>query len=256
MNLPVIVTAFKIFFRVKGGILGPLVLLLTLYLVEGSFWQGLIDKSPTIADYHHLDLLFYSLTSLTIFQITSVAGDPDSLSGHIENGSLTMYLLNPCPYLERMLSIQIAAIAARSLVFLPLLFLILWFVGFPFSANQVLGLVAILPLAGLLNFLINSIISMLSFWLNGSYAFVQIKETLFWVLSGALIPLDFLPIQLSSILKFFPPAYVVYFPARIFIGKEDFWPIASGSIGSLAIFFTVYGLIMGRGLVKFQSHGG
>ncbi|RZK69632.1 MAG: hypothetical protein EOO85_22180, partial [Pedobacter sp.] len=155
-----------------------------------------------------------------------------------------------------LVSIQIGAVAARTLVFLPLLLIVLWAFDYRLSANNLTSLIILLPISGVLNFLINSIISMLSFWLNGSYAFVQVKETLFWILSGALIPLDFLAPAFTASLKFFPPAYVVYYPVRLFMGKSIPLPVIAGSILCLGIFLLIYGLIMRQGLKKFQSHGG
>ena len=257
MNLTLMHLASVTFYRVRGSLLGPAVFLTMMFAIEGSFWSQLSAKEDgSVGTYSTSQLLFYSFCALLIHQWTSCSGETDSLAAKIESGALDRYLLRPISFLQHMTHVQLGVVLARSLTLLPVLLAIgLLLRPEGFSVGW-LALVVIIPLAGIMNFLLNNTLAALTFYFRESYAFVSFKETLFWVLSGTLIPLDFFPTFIQQALPYFPPAYVVYYPTQILLGRAEPLPVFVGmAILTVACWF-VFTLVWGRGLGRYQAFGG
>ncbi len=100
-------------------------------------------------------------------------------------------------------------------------------------------------LAWLINFCFTALIGLSAFLVEETSAFEWIYSKFILLLGGTLIPLDFYPAWLQSVIKTFPFAYTVYGPARLFIDPslERFSNLILGQslwlvvLGSLVYFF-------------------
>lgn len=256
MSYALVKASFRVFFRVRGTVLGPLVFLLIMFSVEGSFWRTVSRAGGGLGGYGTGGLVLYAFTALLISQVTACTGEPDSLSTKVEGGALDAYLLRPLGFLGHMASVQLGTCAARAAALFPLLIGIQIWLGGGVSAAHLAWLLPTLAVGGLLNFLVNGTISNLSFVFRESYAFVIFKETLFWVLSGALIPLDLFPRVVRDALLWFPPAYVVYYPAKVALGAADGAVVLAAATAFLALGAAVFHATFRLGVRRYQAFGG
>jgi ABC-2 type transport system permease protein len=243
--------------RLKGGISGPLVFLGITCLVEGSFWWN-ASANGNVGEYSRIQLLGYSLAALAGSQIVAVSGRSDSLADSIEEGKIDCYLLRPFGFLATLLPYQAGMIMGRMAILGLFLVASALMAGTSALdvAARVLSASFLFLLGGTLNFLINSTLSSLTFWFKESYAFVSFKETLFWVMSGALIPLDLFPEAFSKALKFFPPGYIVFFPCQVLLGRESLWTLLPASLAWVAFSSLVFAMLWKTGLSRYQAYGG
>lgn len=101
------------------------------------------------------------------------------------------------------------------------------------------------------------ILNLLSFWLERSVYLIYFSEGVIALLSGAIVPLDLLP--LKKIWLFLPFRFCGYMPAQVFLGnltlKESMFEFL---IMILWICFFVFlsNFTLKRGLKKFEAAGG
>lgn len=256
MNRELVKASFRVFFRVRGAVLGPLVLLAIMFAVEGSFWWSVSRSSGDLGGYGARGIILYVFAALLVSQITACSGEPDSLSAKIESGRLDAFLLRPTDLFRIMASIQLGMCAARAVTLLPVLFGLELWLAEAVTPARLFWLPPLLSMGALLNLLVNSTISNLTFVFRDSYAFVVLKETLFWVLSGALIPLDLFPGWVRGALTWFPPAYVVYFPTKVALGQEDGGQVLLVGLSFLALAAVTFQVSFRLGVRRYQAFGG
>lgn len=96
--------------------------------------------------------------------------------------------------------------------------LALLFVGpIPFSAVGLAGTALIVAGAFALDFLGYTMIGLLSFWVEDTYAFNLIYSRLVMLLGGMMIPLNVFPEPLASIATALPFSYMIYGPSRMWV---------------------------------------
>jgi len=120
-----------------------------------------------------------------------------------------------------------------------------------------LGIISIL-FSFTLNFLISAILGELSFWLTEVWGIAAIKNLVFVVFSGAMFPLDILPVNILSAFKFMPFSYMSYVPTKILFGNYSFEEIFHSYITASAwclILFCIEKTIWKFGLRKYESCG-
>ena len=200
--------------RVRGIFVGPAFLIGLLYLIELSFWSTATNDNP-IGHYNRADIIHYILWSVLVFQLTTVAGLTDSLSEYIEEGQIERFLLLPKNLLVFFLQYGVGQLLARIFLFSPFILGVIFFSG----TSPTLWLLPAFLLAGLIiNICFTFALSCLTFKFRDAYAFVIIKDTLAWMLSGALIPLDLFPLVFQRVFQFLPFQYVAFMPTQVALG--------------------------------------
>lgn len=66
---------------------------------------------------------------------------------------------------------------------------------------------------------LNVIFWMLSFWIHHTWSMVTIKNALLLIMSGATIPLWFLPGALARVLEVLPFRHIYFTPLSIYLGQ-------------------------------------
>lgn len=252
----IVLSAFRSWFRFRGSLLAPLVFISMMFVIEGSFWTSMSHSGGVLAHYSQNQLLIYVLSALVISQINAVIGEPDQLAGRIESGDLETFLTRPISLLYQLGAVQVGMTLARLVVFVPILIAIQIYFSGSMALVSLFGFLSIIFASSLLNFFINFGLSTLTFYFREAYAFVVFKETLWWILSGALIPLDLFSDHLRDLFLFLPSSYVIYYPAKILMGEPvnivrvagvcAFWIFVCGGIASW---------MWALGIRKYQAYG-
>jgi ABC-2 type transport system permease protein len=109
----------------------------------------------------------------------------------------------------------VGQLLARIFLFSPFILGVIFFSG----TSPTLWLLPAFLLAGLIiNICFTFALSCLTFKFRDAYAFVIIKDTLAWMLSGALIPLDLFPLVFQRVFQFLPFQYVAFMPTQVALG--------------------------------------
>lgn len=173
-----------------------------------------------------------------------------SVGEEIIDGSIAMRMIRPCSFemcfLFKELGNRIVSIA---IIFVPMV------LGVEAYRYAVTGMIRFDPLCFLFYVLSTFIAYMISFYFNVIYGFMAfffknlwgttlIKETLVGFLSGATIPLAFLPAGLAAVLNVLPFASLAYTPVMIYMGMY--------SIGEIFAYMglQVFWLLVMMGLSK------
>ncbi len=247
--------SFRSWFRVRGGVLGPSVFLAIMFTVEGSFWSQLSGLG-TVGNYSSSEILAYAFISLVVSQVVACTGEPDGTSQKIESGQLDSLLIRAYGYLPQMFWHQIGISLARLLWLVPLVAAVEAFCLGQIRVPGLLSMLVTLPLGAGINFLINQILATGTFYFRDSYSLVVFKETLFWIASGALIPLDLFPSPVAAVLSILPGAYLGFLPVKVALGQASFSSLVTGQLLYLGVLGAIAQWSWFFGVRRYQAYGG
>ena len=111
----------------------------------------------------------------------------------------------------------------------------------------------------LIGFFMEACIGMIGFWFLEVTSLLYVINTLSFVVSGHMFPLDLMPGGLPAILKALPFSYLAYFPAAVFLGKIEGSALVWGLVIQVA--WVVGFMVMSRvffnmGLRRYSAYGG
>ena len=150
----------------------------------------------------------------------------------IIEGSIAMRMIRPCSFEMSFLFHELGnRIISASMIFVPLV------AGVEIYRYAVCGEIRFQPVFFLLYIVSLLIAYMISFYFNVCYGFMAfffknlwgttlIRETIVSFLSGAIIPLAFLPEGLAMVLNILPFAALSYTPVMIYMGMYSYSEIA------------------------------
>lgn len=237
--------------RAKNIIFGYLFIIITLYAVELSFWDTM-TKSNGFVNYTHDEIIVYILWSVIIFQLTSITGFPENLSFHIEDGSIDRLIIMPKSILLYYSEYALGQILARLFIMSPL---ILFIIIYQNDIPNFIYLFISLCIGLFINLYLTMILSCMAFKFRGSYSFIIIKDTLSWVLSGALIPLDVFSDSLKSIFNYIPFQYITYIPVKIATNSTSIYFIFNGFL-IMMLLMMIFNFIWNYMLKYNQGYNG
>ncbi|MDC9605284.1 MULTISPECIES: ABC transporter permease [Xenorhabdus] len=237
--------------RAKNIIFGYLFLTITLYAVELSFWNTM-TKSNDFVNYTHDKIIIYILWSVIIFQLTSINGFPENLSFHIEDGSIDRLIIMPKSILIYYSAYGLGQMLARLFIMSPL---ILFIVIYQKEIPNFIYLFFSLCIGFFVNLYLTMTLSCMAFKFRGSYSFIIIKDTLSWVFSGALIPLDVFGDTLKSAFNYIPFQYITYVPVKIATNSISIVFIFNGFLVMMSLML-IFNLIWNYMLKYNQGYNG
>jgi ABC-2 type transport system permease protein len=123
--------------------------------------------------------------------------------------------------------------------------------------SVLLGIVLVI-FAITINFLITMSIGLIAFWTEDATPYSWIYGKLMFILGGLFFPLEVFPGWLEHIAKLLPPAFIVYYPARIMVAFNwyDFWYVLGMQAAYIAILTPVTWLVYKAAVRKVNINGG
>ena len=225
-------------------------------------WKAvfLSTDSKTFMGFSMEDMVVYLFITFLTGYLTYSDG-AFSVGEEIIDGSIAMRMIRPCSFEMCFLFQELGnRIISISMIFVPIV------AGVEIYRYAVSGVVCF-NIGYFLMYIVSMIIAyMISFYFNVCYGFMAfffknlwgttlIKETVVGFLSGAIVPLAFLPQGLAAVLNFLPFASLSYTPVMIYMGMYSYGEIA-WRIG-LQLFWVVvmYGVskLIWRSAVKHLS---
>jgi ABC-2 type transport system permease protein len=191
----------------------------TLPLVMLALWNAVAADGP-VAGMTELELTRYFVATLLVRQLTSLWLLWE-LNYDIRSGRLSTLLLKPMNPLVQYATNMIVAIPMRLVVLAPMIVLLVaWrpdVLRIP-SAFEVVAFGIALTAAWILNFLIQALFAIFSFWIDKSDALFGVWFGLYSLLSGYLAPLDLFPPWARDILRWLPFRGMLGTPVEIACG--------------------------------------
>lgn len=184
------------------------------------------------------------------------------LASKIRDGSIANELLKPLSLHGTLLASNLGDIAFRLLAqFIPALILASCFIRFSAPAHwQSLPLFMLSVAMGFaLLYLLSSMVAISAFWLRSTWSLTTIKNISIQVLSGALIPVWFMPDALATFVKASPFGAIYFTPLSIYLGKADMAMVWRGMALQaiwIAALFLLTQMLWRAGVRRLEIDGG
>ncbi len=224
-----------------------------------TIYQG----TSQIHSYSISDIVLYYFIVALIQTVSSTHFEGWRIE-EIKNGKIDGYLLRPFSYLKEIVITDMAKRMFSLLIFLPI-----YFAFFSFTQLSVPVTLPTIQLGSLFFFLlllgfayivelcIGLIIVLLGFWFEGSQGLEHFKWIVITLLSGSMIPLEFLPPWLKEITVKLPFQYMYSIPISILQGRYVFKLSDASVIGVSTLFLlSSVSFLWKRAMYRYASSGG
>lgn len=205
-------------------------------------WWTVFQTQTNLFGYTASSILTYILVAALI-RVIVLSTRVTDLINQINDGSIVNFIIKPLGFIRYYLSVDFADKIFNILFFIIEISLLIILFNPPIIAQTniftlVLFLLAIT--AGLLiYFCINFIISLSSFWTENSWGPLFLMTIILEGFGGGLFPIDILPKNIFNILMLTPFPYLIYFPAKLYLG---YMPMKEILFGFMMV--TVWGIVL------------
>lgn len=195
------------------------------------------------------------LIQLTKFNVAA------TIEQEVKDGSLSYTLGRPYNYLLYHFFSGLGYVFTRMifvLVFGALIALIEVGPLHTFRPETIPAVLLITALAYILDYCIIAMIGLLAFFFEDTSAFRLIYSKIIFVLGGLLIPVDFLPKAIQSVVRVLPFNLVLYAPSKLFVAwdGEQFLMVLGLQIIWIAIMMGLLALFFRYGSKRVSINGG
>lgn len=190
-----------------------------IFLWGAIFGAHSATDTKKINSYTYADMVAYFLLVMLGRAFSSMPGLTTGIARDVRDGSIKKFLTQPVDLVEFLFWHR----AAHKLVYYAVaagpFALVFWlcrayFPGWPDAATWC-ALIVSLVMAFLLGFLIETLLGLCSFWFLEVSSLVFVYMLLNYILSGHMIPLDWLPGTFGQVVQWLPFKYLAYFPAAV-----------------------------------------
>ena len=235
----------------------------TIFLWGAIFGVDQPGERPTIQGYRYGDMVAYYLLAMLARAFSSMPGLSSGIARDIRDGALKKYLTQPIDMLGYLFWYRVAHKLVYYVVATGPFILVFWlcrsyFPDWP-SATVLAAFSASLVMAFLIGFLLESLLGFIAFWFLEVSSLMFIYMMINYLLSGHMIPLDFLPPEIMQVVDFLPFKYLAFVPPAILLGKYP--PDQLGEV-LLVEFAWVMGLLVAcrlafhYGVKRYSAFGG
>lgn len=234
---------FKVFFSTI-----PLVITL---LIWNAVYKSTIDIN-SISINSMIGYIIFANISYSIINF-----DAYEISSEIKNGDLNQYLLKPIHYLKFKFFLFLSkAIFNFMIYFLPLAAFSYFY---SISLSKLAMFITLLFFSFIISFLLNNILSLLSFWFLDVSALFSMLSFIISFLAGTLVPIDLMPDFLKQLSFYLPFRYLGYENASILFFEKshnNFSTVLVGGIIWIVILYTISRILWKKGIKIYGAYGG
>jgi len=203
-------------------------------------------------------------TNFVIAQGLSEAFSFDEMyiQARVSNGMITNELLKPVSFKCRMLAENIGEGAFKVLFnFVPAVIFSTFYTKLcpPASVGHLLWMIVSVVIGYLILWGISFVIQTWCFWLFSTWGIMIIKNFFINVLSGAMLPIWFMPDALKKVIAYTPFASIYFTPVKIYLGQIGTNEIIQSLMIQVlwaVIFFIIGSLFWNHGTKKLVVQGG
>jgi ABC-2 type transport system permease protein len=222
---------------------------------------GAVARQQPLGRYGEPQLVTYFLITFIVRQLTS-SWAAWHINMDVRDGTLSTRLLRPVHPLLAYAAEAVAVLPMRAALALPVAVVLLGVVGTrDLTRDPVLWLLWGISLLGalLLSMLVSFAIGALAFFVESAAKVLDIWLTVFFVLSGYLIPIDLFPARLRAALDWLPFRYQIGLPVELITGAHGRGEAIS-LLGRQWLFVVLAAgatvALWRRGLARYAAYGG
>ena len=229
-------------------------------IVYLSVWTTIANAQGGVNGMSASDFAAYYLVLLPV-DIATAAITIHLFASKIQDGTLSNSLVQPVhPVLVNTLVNTISFKALQLIIFVPIWIGLFLLFRPPLTITPESALLAIpaLILGFLLNFLVDSTITLIAFWTTRVWSIHQLYWAIGAMLGGSFVPLSLLPGVIQTVARFSPMQLWLYFPIQLILNKQPPADIALNfglQLVWLAIMFVVFRTVWSAGLKKYSAVG-
>jgi ABC-2 type transport system permease protein len=193
---------------------------LILFVTFNCIYKALYGTSSEI------DGITFSMVStnfiLSLGLSNAFSFDDHFLENKLRDGSIVNEFVKPVNFVLRMLAENLGdSIFKVCFNFIPTLILVICFTKLekPAGVLEFILFMLSIILGYLILWNLNVIVQMCAFWVFNNWGIAIIKNLLVNVLSGAMLPLWFMPEGVMKIIKYTPFDSIYFTPIKIFLGQ-------------------------------------
>lgn len=231
-----------------AGLINTLILI----FVNIAIWQAIYGEDGSYDGVQLQMVLTYIILGFLMQGIFSM--DEYFISSKINNGLISSDLLKPISFRLMVFSYNFGLAVFKIIMnLIPAVIVSIIFFKLlpPFSLEMGICFFVSLALGYLVLYCLNFIVWLSAFWFYGTFSLVTIKDAIVVILSGALIPLWFMPQWLYDFIKLTPFDSIYYIPISIYLGQIPSNEIIYSIIKQIFWIFLLIGL--GHVIWKFAT---
>lgn len=232
------------------------------FLFTYFIWWSIFTTQNEVFGYSQSTILTYILM-VTLIRAVVLSSRANDIINKINDGSISNFLLKPIGLFKFFIAQDFADKLLNSFFMIFETSLIVFFfkpeVFIQTNLHNLIFFLISIYLAAILWFLINMVIGLMAFWVENSWSQLFLLMIFIEGLGGGLFPLDIMPKNIFNFLMLTPFPYLVYFPAKIYLGGF--------SAGQISFYFSIFlfwvlflfffmRMVLSKGLKHYSSEGG
>lgn len=207
----------------KANMVGLILTSLFILIIQVQLWNAIYAKKNLIQGIGYSSIFAYLVVG-TIFRKFIGNGVDMSVSNDFRNGRIVIDLIKPQSYFLKVYFKDLG----RGLVHVSVIGIVVaLFCIFNikrckhYSLETLVFVGVSCILAYMIYFMMSYCIGLVSIWTGTSVGLSMIKNGLFALLGGTLIPIDFYPLWFATVVKFFPFKYIYYSPISFLLNEKN-----------------------------------
>ncbi len=239
-----------------AGVINAIVMI----FVNISIWKAIYEDEQTVEGVQFKILITYVVLA---FLMQCIYGMEEYfIETKVRSGSISLDLLKPISFSGYIFSYNVGILVFRVLMqLIPALLVSIILFGMlpPFNLTMLAYFFLSLVLGYLVLYNLNFIVWISSFWFYWSFSLVTIKDTAVMILSGALLPLWFMPQAMVDFINLTPFASIYYVPISIYLGQvppDEIIIVLVKQVIWAGLLFVIGKLLWSTALKKLVVQGG
>lgn len=225
-----------------------------------AVWTTIANAQGSVNGLTAADFAAYYLTLLPIDLLTS-SMTVYYISFKVQDGSMSNDLLRPVhPVLTGALVNNIAFKALQMMAFVPIwiLLVVLFRPALTYTWQSLLLAVPVVVLSFLIRFLLESTITLISFWTTRMWSIYQFDTAISMMLNGAFVPLALMPGWVQIIAQILPYQLGLSFPVLLILNQMPTETIVRNlglQLFWVGILYALFTFVWRRALKRYSAVG-
>ena len=236
----------------RAEFVGEIINLFAVFIVNVSIWKAIYRNEGDLTGVPFRIIVTYVFLSQLIFNVFAM--DDFLVEKKIKGGSISFDMLRPLNFTLYLLFYNFGILFFRIIFLFSPMLLVGW-LGFrllePYSTVYFFCFILSVILGYFIMYCLNFIIWLCSFWIYRIFSLITIKDTILFILSGAVFPIWLFPDKIQEIIRLTPFEAILYIPVTIYLGQVSMEEILANYLVSYTLYYG--STIMDKSQEKFCS---